>query len=201
MMQAEQTRLEVAKSRLETEVSRRDALIDDLSGLGEAHEHYDSEHRELTESLRAANGDLEEAKKRTKKAVADRNAADDLLAALEKKLNSLMIDMTAAGKDLEAAENSITANDAAVAALEEQVGRSEELIVTLTEKLTDAKNRIEENRVSADALGGDIGELEKERKRVIEENLAVEKEQTEIRDRLRECNRQRETVLRDYTKA
>ena len=116
-------------------------------------------------------------------------------------VNSLMIDMTAAGKDLEAAENSITANDAAVAALEEQVGRSEELIVTLTEKLTDAKNRIEENRVSADALGGDIGELEKERKRVIEENLAFEKEQTEIRDRLRECNRQRETVLRDYTKA
>lgn len=201
MMQAEQTRLEVAKSRLETEMSRRDALIDDLSGLGEAHEHYDSEHRELTESLRAANSDLEEAKKRTKKAVADRNAADDLLAALEKKLNSLMIDMTATGKDLEAAENSITANDAAVAALEEQVGRSEELIVTLTEKLTDAKNRIEENRVSADALGGDIGELEKERKRVIEENLAFEKEQTEIRDRLRECNRQRETVLRDYTKA
>lgn len=67
MMLAEQTRLEVAKSRLETEVLRRDALIDDLSGLGEAHEHYDSEHRELTESLRAANSDLEEAKKRTKR--------------------------------------------------------------------------------------------------------------------------------------
>lgn len=201
MLQAEQTQLEVAKSRLSTEEARRDSLINDLSGLGEAHEHYDAEHRKLVESLRVANRNLDEAKARTQKAVSDRNAADDALAVLEKRLNSLMIDMTAASKDLEAAENSIAANNAAVVALEEQVAKAEELIVTLTEKLTDAKNRIEENKVSSDALGGDIELLENERKRVIEDNLGFEKEQTEIREKLRDCNRRRETVLRDYTRA
>lgn len=38
MLQAEQTQYEVTKSRLDTETARRDALINNLAGLGAAHD-------------------------------------------------------------------------------------------------------------------------------------------------------------------
>lgn len=201
MLQAEQTQYEVTKSRLDTETARRDALINNLAGLGAAHEQYDSEHRELTAKLRDAEKELESAKMRTGSAVSARNDADDRLAELESRQNGLLIARTAAEKDIEALENNMAVNTGTLSALEEQICRSEELVYALTEKLTAAKNSINENRLSYDALGGDIENLENERKRIIEQNLQYEKQQSVIRDKLRDSSRRREIVFREFTKS
>ncbi len=201
MAQAEQTQYEVTKSRLDTETAHRDALVSDLAGLGAAHEHYDSEHIGIVTKIRETEKELAEAKARTSAAVDARNRADDIMASLTAKHGELLVARTAAEKDAEALENSISMNIGTVSALEEQIKRSEELIVTLTEKLTAARNSISENKLSNDALDGDIESIENERRRIIEQNLEYEKQQSAIRDRLRDGNRRREVVFQAYTKA
>lgn len=201
MLRAEQTQYEVNESRLESENARREALSRDLAGLGEAHENYDSEHRALNESLREAGERLEEAKARTRAAVSERNAADDRLAELNAKQNSLLIEKTAAEKDIEALENNAAMNTGTLTALAEQIERAERLICELNEKLTDARNRVSENKLSYDALDGDIESLEQERRAVIGQNLEYEKQQSAIREKLRDSSHRRELVFREYTKA
>ena len=201
MLQAEQTQYEVTKSRLETENSHKEALVSDLMGLGNAHEHYDSEHFELTEKIKETERELSLAKEGTEKAIDARNMADDSLADEISRHNELLIDKTAAEKDVESLENTISINSGTVLALKSQIQSSEELILNLTEKLSDIKNKIGENKLSFEALDGDISALENERRRIIEQNLEYEKQQSIIRDKLRDTNRRREVIFREFTKA
>lgn len=201
MLQAEQTQYEVTKSRLETENSHKESLISDLAGLGNAHEHYDNEHFELTEKIKEADRELSLAKERIQQAVDARNSADDKLAEEISRHNELLIDKTVAEKDVESLENTISINSSTVVALKEQIEYSEELILSLTEKLADIKNKINENKLSFESLDGDISALENERRKIIEQNLEYEKQQSVIRDKLRDANRRREVVFREFTKS
>ncbi len=201
MLQAEQTQLEVLKSRLDTENERKNALAADLYGLGEAGRHYDSERLELAGSIREAEKALSEANKATEDAVNRRNSADDTLADLNSKHGRLLVDKTATEKDLEACLNGIESNGSALKVLEEQIAYAEELLIRLTEKLDKARSSISENKVSDEALAGDIESLESERRRLIEQNIEYEKQQAKIRDTLRDANRRREVVFKEFTKA
>ncbi len=200
LLQAEQTQLEVTKSRLENENARLDALRESLAGLGREHEHYDSEHRRMTEALTALGQRRDEAGERLREAIDRRNSLDEALADETEAYNRLQIDRTAAEKDVEALNGSLALNAGTLAALEEQIRRSEELLFALNEKLIGFRNQVGENRVTAEAISGDIAGLEAERKRLIEQNLAFEKEQSRIREDLREQTHRREIVFREFTR-
>jgi len=200
LMQAEQTQFEVARSRLETEELRLAGLKENLAGLGKEHEHYENEHRRISERIVALQKELDEAGERTLAAVEARNRLEERLADTVSAYNNRLIAKTAAEKDVEALTGNIALNVGTVEALEEQIRRSEELIFTLNEKLIASRNRIGENKLSTDALAGDIKELEDERSRLIAQNLEYEKQQSRIREELRDKTHRRETLFREFTK-
>lgn len=200
MMQAEQTQLEVTKTRLETEKTRLTALNDALAGLGRESEQYDNERKNLLAAIDALTLSAEEAKAKTRAAVAERNRAEDERIDLETRYHDRRIAETALEKDVEALAGNLALNDGTVEALNEQIRRSEELIETLQRKLIESKERIGENQLSSEALGSDISELEAERGRLIAKNLEYEKQQSRIREELRDKTHRRETVFREFTK-
>ena len=200
LMQAEQTQLEVTKSRLETEEGRLSSLRGDRDGLSREKEYYDTEYRRITERIAALQDELTEARARAAEATDTRNTLDDALAALLSAYNAKQIARTAAEKDGEALRGNLLLNGGTVEALEEQITRSEELILTLTEKLADIRRRIGKNKESSEALTGDIAALEAERGRILSENLEVEKQQSRIREELRDKTHRRETLFREFTR-
>ncbi len=200
LMQAEQTQLEVARSRLETEALRLAGLKDNLAGLGKEHEHYEAERRRIGEVIAERQEALAEAAAKTRAAVDHRNALDEALADTVAAYNGHLIAKTAAEKDVEALTGNMALNAGTVEALAEQIRRSEELILTLNDKLVASRNRIGENKESTEALAGDIRELEGERSRLIASNLEYEKQQSRIREELRDKTHRRETFFREFTR-
>ncbi|MBE6637716.1 MAG: chromosome segregation protein SMC [Ruminococcaceae bacterium] len=200
LMQAEQTQLEVTKSRLETVETRLATLRADLEGLGKENAYYDEEYRRLTEQIASLQTELAEAKARTAATVEKRNALDDRLADLTSAINAKQIARTAAEKDIESLNGNLALNIGTVSALEEQIRRSDELLEALSEKLREIRRRIGENKQSSEALTGDIAALEAERGRILAENLEVEKQQSRIREQLRDQTHRRETIFREFTK-
>ncbi len=200
LLQAEQTQFEVTRSRLETEETRLAGLKANLDGIGKEREHYEAEHKAITDRIADLQRELQEAGARTRAATEARNALEDRLADTVSAYNNNLIAKTAAEKDAESLSGNIALNVGAVEALEEQIRRSEELIDTLNEKLIQSRNRIGENKVSTDALAGDIKELEDERSRLISQNLEYEKQQSRIREELRDKTHRREVLFREFTK-
>ena len=200
MLQAEQTQLEVSRSRLENEDLKLTALENELEGLGKENEHYEAERTEILNKIISLDASLSDAKKQTASCIDRRNSEDDALASLTSEYNSLRISEASIRKDIEALSSAIDLNGGTIEALKEQIIRSEELSATLEQKLTDIKIRIGENKVSFDMLAGDISGLENERTRLIGQNLEYEKQQSKIRDELREKTHIRETLFREFTK-
>ena len=200
MLQAEQTQLEVSRSRLENEDLKLTALENELEGLGKENEHYEAERTEILNKIISLDASLSDAKKQTVSCIDRRNSEDDALASLTSEYNSLRISEASIRKDIEALSSAIDLNGGTIEALKEQIIRSEELSATLEQKLTDIKIRIGENKVSFDMLAGDISGLENERTRLIGQNLEYEKQQSKIRDELREKTHIRETLFREFTK-
>ena len=200
MLQAEQTQLEVNKSRLENESLRLEALKAELDGIGRETEQYTAHRNELQGRISDLENELKDARNKTLESINRRNSEDDALAKLESDYNALRITEAACRKDVEALTSGIALNSGTVEALREQISRSEELCFTLEQKLIDIKNRIGENKVSFDALAGDISGLEDERRRIIEKNLEYEALQSRLRDELRDKNHVRETLFREFTK-
>ncbi len=200
MLQAEQTQYEVNKSKHENESLRLSALKTALEGLGREHEQYDIEKARIEESIAEKEKELSEKKAETEATVNRRNDEDDALAALTSTYNDGRITEAALEKDVESLVSGISLNGSTVEALREQIARSEELILTLEQKLSDIKHRISENKVTYEALAGDISTLEAERSRLISQNIEYEKTQSKIREELREKTHIRETIFREYTK-
>ena len=200
MLQAEQTQLEVSRSRLENENLKLGALKTELEGIGKANEHYEAERGEVLKKIIELDASLSEAKKQTALCIDRRNDEDDALASMTSEYNALRISEASCKKDVESLTSSIALNSSTVEALREQISRSEELGAALQQKLADIKLRIGENKVSFEALAGDISGLENERTKLINQNLEYEKQQSKIRDELREKTHVRETLFREYTK-
>ena len=200
MLQAEQTQLEVGRSRLETEELRLSSLRADLDGIGRENEKYVSERGNILSSIEMLDKELTEAKEKTVSAINRRNDSDDALAALTAEYNTARITEAALRKDVEALTSGIALNESTVEALKEQIERSVELTAALEQKLVDINNRIGENEQSSSVLSSDIGELEAERKRLIEQNIEYERLQSKIRDELRDKNHVRETLFREFTR-
>ena len=200
LMQAEQTQLEVAKSRRDTEEERLTLLQNSLDNLGREHEAYDAEHERILSEIAALQAEHEADQEKVREAIAARNGADDALADRTAAYNDLLLSRTAQEKDIEALTERMALNVGTVEALEEQIRRSEELIAALTEKLAESRRRVGENKTSSESLDADIAEKEAERKRLIEQNLAYEKQQGKIREDLRDKTHKREVIFRQFTK-
>lgn len=200
LCQSEQTQLEVNKTKYENESLRISTLENELYGIGQEGEQYGKLKNDILKSIADIEARLKEAEDENASVIKRRNDEDDTLAALVSSYNQKKIEEASLSKDVEALYSALTSNSDVISALREQIAHSSELENTLKEKLKDIRERIGQGDISFKTLSSDIAALENERGKVIAENLEYEKQQSRIREELKEKTHVRETLFREYTK-
>ena len=200
LRQAEATQLEVLRAQSEADERRLAALRRDEEAAGSQREQYGAELARLNDALQKAEADLSRAEQKGEELSRAFGEADDLLAAWSKQINELLVSEAALEKDIEAAENAVAVNASAKGSLAEQLAAGKAFRETLAARRADAGKRIAENRSAASAIGTDVDGLEHELAEVLAGNAELERRQNLLREDMKEKERKRELLFREYTR-
>ena len=200
LRQAEATQLEVLRVQREADEKRLAVLHRDEEAAGSQREQYSAELNRLNEELRKAEADCGNTAEKGEELSRAFGEADDALAALNRQLNELLVTGAALEKDIEAACGAVSVNEAARNSLAEQLSSGKAFLETLAERRADAERKITENRSAASAIGTDVSGLERELSEVLAENAELERRQNLLREDMKEKERKRELLFREYTR-
>lgn len=194
------TELEVIRTKLESEKERLSQLETELEGIGEETTKYDNRRSDICWNIRQAEKALEEAESKLEEAKTQSAEADDRRQDVSDELNKLYVTEASLSAELAALKQNSDLNAGTISALGSQISQTEELISNLEDKLVNCRTKIAEQKKKEDELSRDIDTAEAERKKLAEQNIAFEKKQAEIREKLRDLNSKRDVLFREYTK-
>ncbi len=200
MASAEQARLDQLTAKLEANQTLIDKIYADFAQQGEMRRKYD-------EDIAAWQAELLEAQKKIDELTAlrtereiERNGADDEVMAYAEKITALHIRISEIEKDIETALTLRDAVDERISAQNEAKAAAALRVAELRAGLSETEAAIAANRAEAERGEAKLAELNARRAEVEAGSMEFERQQNELRIRLREQNNHRELVVRSHEK-
>lgn len=200
MAAAEQARLDQLEAKREANQTLIDKIYADFEQQGELRRQYDEDIAARRAELVAAEARVAELSAFRAEREIERNAAADEATALGEQITALHIRISEIEKDIETATTLRDATDARIAAQSEAKASAKARIAELKQSLNETEQIIAANRAAAELGEARLGELNAKRAEVEAGSMEFERQQNELRVRLRDQNNQKELVVRAHTK-
>ncbi len=200
MASAEQARLDQLEAKLEANRTLIDKIHTDFAEQGEISRKYDEDIAAWQSELAEAENKIAELSAFRAEREIERNAADDEVTAYAEQITALHIRISEIEKDIETALLLRDATDERIAAQNEAKAAAALRAAELRSGLAETEAKMAENRAEAEAGERKLAELNARRAEIEAGGMEFERQQNELRIRLREQNNQKELVVRAHTK-
>ncbi len=201
MKQAEDTQYQILLTQTEGERRLAQQAQKELSQFESQKEAYAQKAEQLREQEKQLEQALCEATAAGERAeAAERDKRNELQAAQAHR-NECFLALSLSKKEVETAQAAVTANDNTVTALQEQILRTQAGIAASQRKLDEIHQTMQSTQTGSEDIAAQITQMEAQRASLLTESLEFEKQDAELRERIKDRTRHRERLFEAYTKA
>ncbi|MBQ7500327.1 MAG: chromosome segregation protein SMC [Clostridia bacterium] len=200
LMAAEKNRISLSEMERSSAENRRAALLETLASLESESEAYTAEHDKLASRIVGLESSLDGLRSTLDGHLSERDRITAEQSDLQQKRNELLLRMTELRSAADNTASSIETVKTEIFNLEASIDDNEKHIAEIKEKLADTEKKISMGKENSDRLLDNLSALEAELAEIKKQDAGFDKKDEELRARINEARRHRETVFRAYAK-
>ncbi len=200
MTGAERAQLGAYLAKLETQSELIEKLTADITRIEEHNSGYEDELARLNKEAADCSAEAQSIKEKRILTDAERNAEAEEKEKLFAHTNELLVSLAEARKDKEGAESRLNDQILRIADINTDIDTNNQKAQGYREQLKTLEAGRELNRENSNALAEQLAELNARRAGAEESGLDYEKQQNELRVRIREKTQEKELLFKAHTK-